>query len=270
MKATVLVDNIENETCGGEWGLSVYIEHNGKNILLDAGASELFSENAKKMELKLEDVDYAVLSHAHYDHSLGMKKFFEVNKNAPFYIQENCEENCYKVEDEEFVYIGLPEGILGAYPDRIRKVSGKVEIDDGVYLLSHDTPNLDNIGVREKMYQQFDFLYVPDDFSHEQSLVFDMPDGLVVFNSCSHGGPDVIIDEVSRAFGGKNIVGYIGGFHLFNKPDDFVREVASMLREVGIKSIITGHCTGEAAFEILKEELGDIVTQLRTGLVFEF
>lgn len=46
MKATVIVDNIGN-IYPGEWGLCIYIENNGKNILLDAGSSNLFIDNAK-------------------------------------------------------------------------------------------------------------------------------------------------------------------------------------------------------------------------------
>ena len=43
MKIQVLVDNIAG-TCGsrklfGEWGLSVYVEFEGKRYLLDTGAS---------------------------------------------------------------------------------------------------------------------------------------------------------------------------------------------------------------------------------------
>ena len=38
MRATVLVDNIKNEEleAAGEWGLAIYIEHEGKKILLEA------------------------------------------------------------------------------------------------------------------------------------------------------------------------------------------------------------------------------------------
>ena len=45
----------------------------------------------------------------------------------------------------------------------------------------------------------------PDSFSHEQSLVFDTPDGLVIFNSCSHGGADTIIREVTATFPDKKV-----------------------------------------------------------------
>ena len=50
LKATVLVDNIGTEIATGEWGLSIYIEQAGKNILLDTGASNRFLVNAKALE----------------------------------------------------------------------------------------------------------------------------------------------------------------------------------------------------------------------------
>ena len=74
MKATVIVDNIANGSIKGEWGLCIYIENEGKKILLDSGGSNLFAKNAESLGINLEDVDVAVLSHAHYDHSNGMKK----------------------------------------------------------------------------------------------------------------------------------------------------------------------------------------------------
>ena len=50
MLATILIDNIACGELKGEWGLSIYIEYNGKNILLDTGASDLFAKNAQKLE----------------------------------------------------------------------------------------------------------------------------------------------------------------------------------------------------------------------------
>lgn len=38
MKATVIVDNKKSEDLKGEWGLCIYIEYDGQNILLDAGS----------------------------------------------------------------------------------------------------------------------------------------------------------------------------------------------------------------------------------------
>ena len=64
MKITVLTDNIDGANLKGEWGLSHLIEYGNKTVLLDAGLSGLFAENADKLGIDLETVDFAVLSHA--------------------------------------------------------------------------------------------------------------------------------------------------------------------------------------------------------------
>lgn len=78
MKATVLADNIPQGELRGEWGLSIYIEYQGRNILLDTGASDLFLRNAGKLGKDIAKADYAVLSHAHYDHADGMRVFLNI------------------------------------------------------------------------------------------------------------------------------------------------------------------------------------------------
>ena len=270
MKATVLVDNIQNNSLKGEWGLSIYIEYGDEKILLDVGASNLFAKNADKLGISLKDIDYAVLSHAHYDHANGMRSFFQVNEKARFYVQSTCAENCYFKKWIFSKYIGIPKGILEEYSDRIEYALGNNQIADGVSLIPHSTEGLDAIVRRESMYQKGKSSWMPDDFSHEQSLVFDTSDGLVIFNSCSHGGAVNIINEVASAFPDKKVAALIGGFHLYNKSESEVRELAVRIKETGIQYICTGHCTGEKAYQILKEELGDIAHQLKVGKIIEF
>ena len=136
-------------------------------------------------------------------------------------------------------------------------------------LLAHRTPGLSGVGKKAGMYVRKNGRWRPDDFSHEQSLVLDTKEGLVIFNSCSHGGADVIIREAEAAFPGKQIYGLIGGFHLFRSEDQEVRELADRIRKTGIRRICTGHCTGERAMEILKEELGNMAEQIYTGFEIE-
>ena len=143
-------------------------------------------------------------------------------------------------------------------------------ISEGIRLLGHSTPGLEKLGRMEKMYLKQGFMrYIPDDFRHEHSLVFEMGDGVVVFNSCSHAGADNIINEVMKAYPGKRINAMIGGFHLFNKGDDYVRAFARRVGDTGVEAVYTGHCTGQKAWNIMHEELGDKVHALQTGLVFE-
>lgn len=270
MKATVLVDNIADSGLCGEWGLSIHIEYNGKQILLDTGASDLFLTNAGKIGLAIEDIDFAVLSHAHYDHSKGMKAFFSKNTKAKFYLQKEAAENCYFKKWIFRRYIGLPKNILTDCRDRIVLVDGDHELCKGVHLISHKTPGLEKIGKRENMARKTADGWKPDDFSHEQSVVFETDKGLVIFNSCSHGGAANIINEVAETFPLKKVYGLIGGFHLYNKSEAEVRALAKRIKETGIAYVCTGHCTKNKAYGILKEELGDILHQLHVNLVMEF
>ena len=270
MKVSVLVDNNDGAGLKGEWGLSFYIEYADKTVLLDAGLSPLFAVNAEKMGIDLNRVDLAVLSHAHDDHANGLDRFFELNDHAKLYAAQGCDENCYDRHGLRFKYAGVPRGIMTRHADRIVKADPDMFIAEGIRLLCHSTPGLEKLGRMEKMYLKQGFMrYIPDDFSHEHSLVFEMGDGVVVFNSCSHAGADNIINEVMQAYPGKRIIAMIGGFHLFNKSDDYVRAFARRVGDTGVEAVYTGHCTGQKAWNIMHEELGDKVHALQTGLVFQ-
>lgn len=276
MKATVLIDNITKSELLAEWGLSVYIEYGDKNILLDTGDSNNFIENAKALGTDLTKVNFAVLSHAHYDHSNGMDGFFEVNKTADFYLRDKAVENCYDKEDGEdgtegeYEYIGIRKGTIEKYKDRIKFVNGDFEVCPGVYLIPHKTAGLDALGKSYDMYVLEDGKFRYDSFDHEQSLVFKTEKGLVIFNSCSHGGADNIINEIKETFPGEKLNAIIGGFHLYKTPADQVAAFADRLKATGVETVVTGHCTGDEAYKILEEELGDKVQQFHSGLVIEF
>lgn len=270
MFAKILVDNITKNEWKAEWGLSVYIEYRGHKILLDTGTTGAFAENADSMGIRLEDVEFGVLSHAHYDHADGMEEFFNRNAKAKFYLRKGVAENCYGTgEALSKKYIGIHEGYLERFADRIVYVDGDYELLPGAVLLPHKTPGLEKAGEKAGMYVKINGKWKPDSFAHEQSLVFDTQKGLVIFNSCSHGGADNIIRETEMTYPEKKIYALIGGLHLFRSSDEDVRALAKRIRETGIEKIYTGHCTGERAMEILTEELQDKACQLYTGLEIE-
>ena len=95
LKVRVLMDNHAQESLTAQWGLAVWIEYQGHKILLDTGSSGDFIQNADKMGIHLNEVEFGVLSHAHYDHGDGMEAFFEQNQQAKFYIRQGAEENYY-------------------------------------------------------------------------------------------------------------------------------------------------------------------------------
>ena len=278
MKMVVLVENTSNCRLQAEHGLSVYIEYKGKKYLLDTGATALFAQNAKEMGINLAEVDTAFLSHAHYDHSGGFEAFFQENEKAPVYMQDTSAENCYFRTEKGDKYIGIPEHLLETYKERFRPLNAVCEVEKGVWIVPHFTGNLDEMGRRAQMYRKIGDEFVADDFAHEQSVVFETGKGLVLFNSCSHGGIVNIVREVQMALGGQKVYAVVGGFHMMKLsgldtlaiPEEEVLETARELKELGVEEIYTGHCTGTIAYGLLKKESGDMVHALRTGCTAEF
>ncbi|MGI6498861.1 MAG: MBL fold metallo-hydrolase [Oscillospiraceae bacterium] len=266
MTATILIDNQTRSSLAAEWGLAVWIEYKGHVLLLDTGETGAFIENADKMRLDVARVEFGVLSHAHHDHANGMPAFFKRNQTASFYLRKGCEENCYAEEGVSSRYIGIQKGCLERYKDRIRFVEGPYELLPGAVLLPHTTPGLERLGEKARLYVEQNGKRCPDGFLHEQSLVLQTGYGLVIWNSCSHGGADNIIKEVADAYPGQTIYALVGGLHLYASSEKEVRALAARIRETGIQKVYTGHCTGESAFSVLKQELGDKVEPIYSGM----
>ena len=277
MKLTALIENKATGNLIGEHGLAVHIEYNGKQYLLDTGASNKFLNNANQLGIDLKNIDTAVLSHCHYDHSSGYVGFFSKNSKSKVYLQSAARELCYAKLGLIRIYNGIPQGILNTYRDRFIFVDGDYQIDEGVWLVSHKTIGLATKGKKAHMYRKTEKGFVADDLQHEQSLVFEVENGLVILNSCCHGGVDNIIEEVMETFHGKEVLAIIGGFHLMGilgtksmsgKPED-VRALGKRLFDLNVKHIYTGHCTGNPAYKILKEELGERLQYFSTGTIVE-
>lgn len=277
MKITTIIENQAPDSLCREHGLAMHIEYKGKNYLLDTGASGQFAENAHRLGICLSDVDAAFLSHAHYDHSGGYREFFSENSKAVLYLQKAVRENCYSKFLLYRQYIGVPKGVLKNYRNRLRFMSGTVETEPGVWTVSHSIPGLSERGRRGHMYIKSKNGFSPDNFSHEQSLVFERENDLVLFNSCCHAGVVSIIDEVNYAlktadkkvsyvFGGFHTMGLRGPGSMSGRPED-IQELGRQLLKRNISCVYTGHCTGIPAFRVLKKTMKEKVRYMKTGSV---
>lgn len=263
---TVLSENTSNCSLKGEHGLSLHIDFNGTRILLDAGQSPLFYDNALELGISLEDIDCAILSHAHYDHANGFSKFFSVNSHAPLYARTGFNLSYYSYHSDGLKDISPSEELI-ENKTRIFEVRDNVfELPiKNAYLIAHSTPDLIAIGSNNKLYKKVSDELQPDDFSHEQSLVLRTSKGLVIFNSCSHGGVCNIVNEVKGVMN-EAVYAYIGGFHLSKCTDEEVVKYARLIKPLGIRRIVTGHCTGDRAFALLCDELGEAIEKMYPGM----
>lgn len=275
MRITVLVENTGPSELKIEHGLSLYIEFNDKKYLLDAGPSDSFFKNAHALSIDLDRVDKAVLSHGHYDHGDGFMVFLNQYKDKVVYGAKNIFDDYYSGSGGSVHYIGLSSK-LKQMKNRFNTISKDTKIDEKIYLILDDVSNTKEIGVQKKLYKKVDDVLQPDNFDHELSLVFDTPKGLVICNSCSHAGLESIVDNIKKRLN-KPVYAYVGGLHMKStknhiETSSFTEEQIQNLCifiEKNIQYVLTGHCTGNVSYDLLKKYLKDRIDFLTTGKTIE-
>ena len=242
MKITCLVENTTyNENFKCEHGLSLYIETENAKILFDMGQTDLFYQNALKLGINLADVDFAILSHGHYDHGGGLEKFLEINKTAPVYINRFAFEPHFNGTEK---YIGLDISLKDNR--RLVFVDDKSEIDKNCSLFSCNDRErkhyLGSFGLNMKCNGEF----LPDDFRHEQYLLINTNGKRVLISGCSHKG----VMDIAEWFEPDAL---IGGFH-YSKLylDEKLKEYALTLASHKT-AYYTCHCTGVEQYDFMKK-----------------
>lgn len=248
-----VVTLMENTVCREgifcEHGLSLYIETGDVRLLFDAGQSGAFADNARMLGVELETVDLAVLSHGHYDHGGGLKRFLRINDRAPVYVNRHAFEAHYHGTEK---YIGLPPGL--EKESRLRRADGVCEIGPGMSL--HTLPGLPEDPAGLTVLENGEF--VPEDFRHEQYLLVEEEGKRILISGCSHKG----ILRIAEAFRPDVL---IGGFHFMKVEEEaFLRQAARKLAEYSTV-YYTGHCTGRKQYAVMKRILGDRLHYLAAG-----
>ncbi len=275
MRITVLVENTGPSEFKIEHGLSLYIEFNDKKYLLDAGPSDSFFKNAHALSIDLGRVDKAVLSHGHYDHGDGFMVFLNQYKDKVVYGAKNIFDDYYSGSGGSVHYIGLSSK-LKQMKNRFNTISKDTKIDEKIYLILDDVSNTKEIGVQKKLYKKVDDVLQPDNFDHELSLVFDTPKGLVICNSCSHAGLESIVDNIKKRLN-KPVYAYVGGLHMKSTKNHIetssftegqIQNLCIFIKK-NIQYVLTGHCTGNVSYDLLKKYLKDRIDFLTTGKTIE-
>lgn len=281
LKVIILSENRTNRPeCLAEHGLSVYIETGGKKILFDLGASDIYLQNAKYMKIDLEQVDTAVISHGHYDHTGGVPSFCEINKKAMIYIHEKAFETTYGMEDGKVEKI--PCSIRWTELQR-RGIAQRLAATTGVTWLTEDIavsgtiPREDNAASTESFYiRNADGSLTVDPMEHEQFLTIRVRNaegksrGIFIFSGCSHNGVIPCLSYAKTLFPGEHILGLLAGMHLYQSSAGIRTEILTQVAAEEIDYILPVHCTGIHAICDLKIMMGERCIPAGAGDIFDF
>ena len=222
MKITVLVDNnsrIDNYLLA-EPALSLLIEHKDKKILFDTGFSNVFIQNAKALNIDLNNITDTVISHGHNDHTGGLK-----------YLTPSSKIN------------------LTAHPNIF---DTKVELDGTPYgcpiskekLETHFLLNL----TKTPYHITEDLLFLGEIENNtsndidDSALVYIIQNELFIITGCSHAGIVNIINYAKKITGLNKIYGILGGLHLIDKTDTELENIAEFFKQENIKYLAPCHC----------------------------
>ncbi len=263
VRVVILIDNNK----GGyplisEHGFSVFIEDEDKRIIFDFGQSDAFFYNAIKMGINISNIDIGVLSHGHYDHSGGLKIFFENNFIAKVYTHPLAFKDRYSTSTGKKRYIGIDEEIKIKYKDRFIFTKNLEKLSKHVYFLGEikgPKPKWKNLILKDDS---------PDLFEDDSAIVIDLDNRLHVITGCCHSGVFQTLAQVKEYFPDKEIISIIGGLHLNKADDDTLLLTQEALSYFNVKYVFGGHCTGERGFDFLSNIDNIKIVFLYTGYYF--
>jgi len=275
MKIITLLENGKLDSdLVAKHGLSLYIETNGNKILFDTGPKKHFIKNANKLNVSIEDIDYAVISHGHFDHGGGLKYFLELNKKANVYTSKYAFNKFYtKLFFKFYYYVGLKTKLK--QNNRVKLVDDTIKLNENIYILTDINKTGFIPKLNEKLHKKENGLYKEDDFNHEIVLVIKEDEKIIMFTGCSHSGITNMIDRVKKLFPNENLIAVIGGMHLYNpvtkkyEPKENIDALGESLKTYKETTFYTCHCTGEKGLNILKDNLDDKIIGLKTGSIIE-
>ncbi|WP_236901721.1 MBL fold metallo-hydrolase [Clostridium tyrobutyricum] len=268
MLIKTLVENTSiSKGFGSEHGLSLYIEAKKHKILFDVGASELFLQNAKKLDVNITNVDFLVISHGHYDHGGGLKTFLKENTKAEVFLHRFAFKQHYAIRsNDKLDFIGFDENLK--QNKQIVLTSDRFFINNGIQVFSNIVQREPRPKSNSGLLTEHKGQTVDDTFAHEQNLVIEEDGMTLLVTGCTHNGIINIL-EYFHSVKGRMPNYVIGGFHLLsrsgeNEDSDMIDRIGKYLMGTKAK-FYTCHCTGIEPYKTLKATMGDNIDYLSAG-----
>lgn len=272
-KITTLVDNHALFGSGfwAEHGLSFLIEVDSQKILFDTGQSaEVIAHNLEKIGEDLNDLNYVILSHGHYDHTGGLKEIARKTDKPNVFAHPNIFDDKYVKRDEKYKRIGIPfdvDELKKNFKFQLKKEGA--EIIKGVRTTGQ-VPRITKFEhVPSRFYIKKNDMYINDEIIDDQSLILVTQSGIIVNLGCTHSGLINTLYHVKEITGENEFWGLIGGVHLWSAKEEQLQKTAKVLKEFNLRIIGLSHCSGLNTFLYFSKIFGEKVFLNSAGSVIE-
>lgn len=267
-KCTILLENSKSELLSTqiEHGLSLLIEVNNKKLLFDVGSSGIFYNNAKLMNIKLNDTKSIILSHSHYDHCSGLLSYLEKEKIENLYVGKNFFKPKYAINDSTITYLGcgFDKNYIESKNIQIFEINKLFEIEKSLYIVTNFKQHYEHEQIPQRFVHGDLSNLERDLFSDEVALIKKRKDGLTLIVGCAHRGILSIIKSINKLFDLK-IDTVIGGVHLKDISNNNLEETNKELINLGIKRTYFCHCSGKNITEHLRLNSSIEANKVATG-----
>ncbi len=253
MKLTVLLDNntLIDQYFLGEPGVSYFLDDNGTRILFDAGYSDAFLQNARRLSIDLLDLDYIVLSHGHLDHTWGLVHLVRAyaesvqrgrHAEKPTLVAHPLVFSPRRLSRGTNVGSKLSEADLASH-FRLELSREPVPLTDRLTFLG-EIPRTNAFEAKKPLGKIEIAGTEHDDFIMDDSaLAYRSSQGLVIVTGCSHAGICNIVDHAKMIWGDNHVADIVGGLHLQTPPAEQLEGTLAYMESLSPAGIHACHCT---------------------------
>jgi 7,8-dihydropterin-6-yl-methyl-4-(beta-D-ribofuranosyl)aminobenzene 5'-phosphate synthase len=261
VRITTLSENTAQLGFLGEWGLSILVETESSRVLLDTGLSTSAVYNADLMGIDFSTLDAIVLSHAHGDHTGGLRNvLMRARKQVQVIAHPDIWIPKYVVYGELSRYAGIPyvKEDLESLGADFKLTKKPFKISDDIMTTGEIEMTTDYETIDDRLAVKKGSKIVPDPLADDLAIVVRTTEGFVLITGCAHRGIVNTVRQVQKITRGKYIHTIIGGTHLMVASAERVEKTANGLKELGLQRLGVSHCTGFNASAALAREFGDI------------